>query len=346
MSARAQMPILSGILLKAEDGFLTASATDFEVGAELFVPANVMVEGAVVVPGRIFDAAIRALPDEEVTISLNRKDKMVSISAGGAKFSLLSMDATEFPDICVSSDAQKILASGEMLKNLISKTAFACGTDSSFTAISGVLLEVGGGKITMVGTNGHRLAKCGDTLVSDTKFSGIIPKRIMSELLRSLPDGEVDIRASNSEIGFSFEGGCFVSRLIAGKFPNYKKVTDLTFSKKAVVDSTAFAGALSRVGLIARSNEYSTVDLSFEQGKVTLFSFSPTVGKAVEDIEATFEGDPIKIRFNVSFLLDVLNVTSKGAITIELNEPLKPVAIRSEDKDFVYVVTPIRAART
>ncbi len=351
IASKPQTPILSGIYMKADEGLLEIQATDYEIGVILHVKAEVEKSGEIVVSGRYFYEVVRTLPDEEVIIEYDRSTEIIKISSGKSTFTLLSMKAGDFPQIYRMKEGKKFTINSIVLKELIRRTIFACATDETRPLFTGALLEVEGQKARMVATNSHRLAfdegSIEDEMTELKQY--VIPKRILEEIqhiLSSEIPEKVEITCTMSEMSFNTEHVYITTRLIEGRYPEYRRAIPSEFSKRVTLSTSSFLSAVSRVGLIARSSEYNTIKLMFNMGEVHIYSDNPVVGKAEETMQAVIEGDDIEIAFNASYLIDVLKTINSESFILELNDSLKPALVREPDnEDFLYVITPVRTKR-
>ena len=351
IASKPQTPILSGIYMKADEGLLEIQATDYEIGVILHVKAEVEKSGEIVVSGRYFYEVVRTLPDEEVIIEYDRSTEIIKISSGKSTFTLLSMKAGDFPQIYRMKEGKKFTINSIVLKELIRRTIFACATDETRPLFTGALLEVEGQKARMVATNSHRLAfdegRIEDEMPELKQY--VIPKRILEEIqhiLSSEIPEKVEITCTMSEMSFNTEHVYITTRLIEGRYPEYRRAIPSEFSKRVTLSTSSFLSAVSRVGLIARSSEYNTIKLMFNMGEVHIYSDNPVVGKAEETMQSVIEGDDIEIAFNASYLIDVLKTINSESFILELNDSLKPALVREPDnEDFLYVITPVRTKR-
>ncbi len=348
IASKPQTPILSGIYIHANDDGLEIQSTDYEIGVILHVKAEVEKPGEIVVSGRYFYEVVRTLPDEEVMIEYDRSTEIIKISSGKSTFTLLSMKASDFPKIIPMREGKKFTVNSVVLKELIRRTIFSCATDETRPLFMGALLEIEGNKVRMVATNSHRLSFDEGNIESELEGLSqyVIPKRILEEIqhiLSSEIPEKVEITCTQSEMSFNIERLYITTRLIEGRYPEYRRAIPSEFSKRVTLSTASFLSAVSRVGLIARSSEYNTIKLMFNMGEVHIYSDNPVVGKAEETMQAAIEGDDIEIAFNASYLIDVLKIINSESFILELNDSLKPALVREPDNEnFIYVITPVR----
>ena len=348
VSAKPQMPILSGIYMKAEGSTLELQANNFEMGIITKIPVNTEDPGEIVVTGKYLQEVVRKLSGETVNISHDESQHIANIKSDTANFKLLSMSSEDFPKVKSPETFSTFSIRAATLKNLIRKTAYACANEEVRPVFTGCCLELAGNSVSMIATNTHRLAIMKDTLEAELEnLAFIIPSKTLWELFKMLdvsdPSNSVTIECSRKNISFTFDNIFMTSRLIDGQFPPYDKVILKTAETTATVKVSEMMDAVDRVALISKETEYNTIRFIFTQEGINISSDSPEVGRAEEQISARIEGADIDISFNVKYIVDVLKVIDTEECIIRLNKPLSPVDIREKDRnDFIYVVTPVR----
>lgn len=332
-------PILSGIYLKASSSCLELQATDYTLGIITKIPANVEVEGETVIVGKKLLEIVQKLSGEVVTIST--QENSAEIFSGGSKFSLLIMNAEDFPKIKVEESDEKITLRQFQFKNLVSKTAFAASKDDGRPIFTGVLLKFEGEKLTFAATNTHRLAVATERISAQLNGEFIISAKVLQEIA-SMIDGadEITLVHSGSKIFFTFGNLLVTTRIIAGVFPPYEKVFPKENEIFATVDVEEFKNALDRVAVIAKETEYQTVNFLFANNELKISARSNEVGKAEENISAEIKCGEMDIGFYFGYWTDVLKVVDAEKITIGMSKELAPVDFQTEN--FHYVVTPVR----
>ena len=348
-SSKPQMPILSGIYLKATNSMLELQATNYDLGLIAKIHANVDSPGQIVLSGRYLQEVARKLPGELVNFNLNKEENIAQIQSNQAKFTLLSMNASEFPVIPYFEGTLDFTMKNNTLCNLIKKTSFACATDENRPVFTGCYMEVNDTTVTMAATNMHRLAVKSETFdnpIGNIKI--IIPSKSLNELLHIINSeipSDVHITCSHNKISFAFDNIYMTSRLIEGAFPDYQRVIPNDYATKAAINTEEFSAAVDRVSLISRSNEYNIMRLSFTRDQVHISSNNPDIGNAEETVKAEVEGPDVNIAFNAKYITDVLrNIDTEDCI-FYLNQSLNPLTIRENNNDtFTYVATPVKTA--
>ncbi len=346
ISSKPSTPIFSGIHFICTKEKLEIQAMDLNMAISYTIDASVAEPGEIVVSAKHFTDLIRRLPGETVTINKNKEKNTLKIESGKAEFQLLLMNEDDYPKFPEFNGEKTITLEDEKIKDLIRKTIFACSTDGSRPLFTGILLELQDEKITFVGTNTHRLAVKSTPYKDKEVMNIIIPSRVLGEISRNLTGDipqEVKISLLKNQIMVVIDNIVIVSRLIDGKFPDYRRVIPPNFSVKAKFNIKEMAGAVERVSLFSIDGDYSIVKISVEGDEIILTSSSPEVGNGREVISCTSEGGNLNVAFNSSYILDILKNLDSEEATLCMNTSLSPVCIRSEEeKDYIYIVTPVR----
>ncbi len=348
VSTQTTLPILSGILLKTEGDKLKLAGTDLEMGIEYFVEANIIKEGAIVLPARYFSGIIKELPNEKIILEMNSATNSVFLKCGNSKFNINGSPADEFP-LLPKIDANKSFKMEQnKLQLMIEQVDFAVSKDDGRPFLTGGLLLAEDGEIKLITTDTYRLAYRKSSLnQEDINVEDIIiPGQTLSELRRLLTDTdeEVEICVTDNQILFSFAGISFHSRLIEGNFPNYKYVIPNTNKSKVEIDKNELLHATRRASLLAREDA-NIVKFNFGEDKVTITANAPEVGQAYEEVPNKLTGQETEIAFNANYLLDVLKVIDEEEVVLELSGPLSPGVIKNKERDdYIYVIMPVRSA--
>jgi DNA polymerase-3 subunit beta len=339
------LPILSHFLLTAQNDGVVIHATDLELGYKGRLETTVNKPGTVTLPARKMYDILRELPaGESVTLSVENQG-WARITAGSAAFKVPCLPAEEYPALPPVDDADFTPLDHEMFEDMIRQTAFATSHDETRYTLSGVLFMCDGSNLTMVATDGHRLAYSTRPVSLGKELRVIVPRKALEEVSRFASDSdakEIDIAALENHLVFRRGQATLVTRLIEGQFPDYEGVIPKDFSKRVVVEHERLTRALRRVSLL--SNEKTKpVKIEFEPNSLTLRSNTPEMGEAVEQLPAEYDGEPMHMGFNAKYLLDVMNALTQDKLVLELNDPLSPGVIRPhEDDQYFYVIMPMR----
>lgn len=346
IASKPSTPIFSGIHLLTKDNKLEIQAMDLNVAIACTIEADITEPGEILVSAKHFAELVRKLPGEAITVTKNKENNTIKVVSGKSEFQLLLMDEEEYPKFPEFDGNQTITLEDEKIKELIKKTIFACSNDEARPLFTGILVEIQDGMITFVGTNTHRLAIKSLPQEAAEPMSMIIPAKVLNEISRNLVSElpqHVQISLLYNQIMVIIDNTVIVSRLIEGKFPDYRKVIPPKFAVRTTVNVKEFAGAVERVALFSNEGDYSIIKVSVDSEEITITSSSPDVGTGREVIGCATEGDKLNVAFNSKYILDILkNLESEEAI-LEMNTSLSPVCIKSaQEADYTYIVTPVR----
>jgi len=346
---KTTIPILSNLLVEAKGNRLTITATDLELSIRTSCEAKVKKEGAGTIPAKKLLELVKLLPEEEIKFKL-LDNHWVHITCDRRNYKLVGMSKENFPALPGFPHAMvKIPAA--LLSDVIAKTTFAISLEESRYTLNGALLVLKPASLTMVATDGHRLAM----VERDHKFEGfsnetrvLVPKKAMTEVQRLAQgtgaDGQVEFAQDESHLFFQFGGRLLTSRKLTGQFPNYEAVLPRDANKTLVLEKAELQSALRRVSQLADQRSHAVKFMMSTEG-LEVSSSSPEYGEAKEIIEKEFKGETIAIGFNAQYLLDFLAAAAEGQISFELKDEqsagqLRPVG--DETSRYRYVVMPMR----
>ncbi|MGH9683161.1 MAG: DNA polymerase III subunit beta [Candidatus Acidiferrales bacterium] len=346
---KTTIPILSNLLCEAKGNHLTITATDLELSIRTSCDAKVKKEGAGTIPAKKLLELVRLLPEGEIRFKL-LENHWVQITCDRKNYKLVGMSKENFPALPSFPQALVRIPS-KLLADLIAKTTFAISLEESRYTLNGALLVVKPGSLTMVATDGHRLAM----VETDHKFDGLssetrvlVPKKAMTEVQRLAAqagdDGVIEFAQDESHLFFQFGARLLTSRKLTGQFPNYEAVLPRDANKTVVLERGELQDALRRVSQLADQRSHA-VKFTLANEGIEISASSPEYGEAKEAIEKEFKGDPISIGFNAQYLLDFLAAAADGPISFELKDEqsagqLRPVG--DESSRYRYVVMPMR----
>lgn len=346
ISSKPSTPIFSGIHLIADDNILEIHAMDLNMAIACTIEADVKEKGEIVVSAKHLSELMRKLPGENVTISKNKEEKTINVQSGKSDFQLLLMNEDDYPKFPEFNADKKIVIEDEKIKELIKKTIFSCSNDEARPLFTGILVEIQDGKITFVGTNTHRLSIKTMDQAGGENMSMIIPSKVLLEIARNLTGElpqEVNLSLLNNQIMVKIDKVTIVSRLIEGKFPDYRRVIPPAFNIKTLFNVKELAGAVERVSLFSSDGDYSIIKVSVGNNEIVVSSSSPDVGKGREVIECQTNGENINVAFNSKYILDILKNLNDEQATMELNTALSPACIKpTVESNYIYIVTPVR----
>ena len=355
VSARSTIQLLGGILLEAADGALRLSATDMEISVQTSSPAEVEEEGRVVIPARIFNDIVRALPAGSFSLEHDDSGGTVRLAAGENEYRIRTYAADDFPQLPGFDAEAAFRMSGEVLVETVEKVSRSYSRDETRPVLTGILISFEENWVRMVTTDSYRLS-IKETELATTAFEGsreaIIPARAMQEVSRIFSgseEEEVEVSLSENQALFRVGDVLFGTRLIDGNFPEYRRLLPTTFEREISVSREELMRTLRRVNLFAQSQTPPVpVSLSFSEGAVEVIVRNGEVGEAHERLEATSEDDFL-ISFNPGYLLDGVSAVDTEKVVFKLNEALKPGLIvpgenggTGEEPDFLYLIMPMR----
>lgn len=342
---RNTMPILSHFLLEAHKSGSYMIATDLETALKEPLDIKVEKEGKICIPARKMFEIVREVDTELSCESVD--DQWVKLKAGASSFRLACLSAKEFPAWPGMEDMEEITINPKILLEVIDKTVFAAGESDTRYTLNGILFHViPGGNLSVVGTDGHRLAMIAKTIEGSVREErkNIIPRKAAIELRKLLDKAEENIRVTfcKNHIMFSIGNIQFLTRLIEGTYPNYEQVIPTGNEKKVVLQKDAFAKTLRRVSIMSKERS-NAVRLDLTENLVVITSSNPDMGEAQDELPVDYTGENLSLGFNARYLIDILAAMSSEHIALEMQAPLSPVLVKDEkDKDYRCVIMPMR----
>jgi len=348
---KTTIPILSNYLFEASGDKLSLTATDLDLSLRTACNAKVKKEGSCTIPARKLYDYVKLLPDAEITIKL-LENHWVSIRCGRSNTKMVGMAKSNFPSLPVFPTAGVVKIPAQVLRAMIAKTGFAIANEESRYTLNGALMVLKPESITMVATDGHRLAHIER---NGEKFEGVsgemktlIPKKCMDELkllVDSTDDVEtIDFAKDESTLFFRIGPRLLTSRQLTGQFPNFEAVLPKDNNKHVSLNGDDFSAAIQRVDQF--SDERSrAVRLRLEKGELKLSASSTDSGESEDSIETPYQGDGLTIGFNATYILDFLKAVGSGDVSLELKDPQSAGQLRplgSDDYKYRYIVMPMR----
>ncbi|MBT8040634.1 MAG: DNA polymerase III subunit beta [Xanthomonadales bacterium] len=329
---RQTLPVLANFLISARDGKLSVTGTDMEVELITTVDADVDTGGETTVPARKLVDIVRMLPDGVKITFAPDGDKLI-VASGKGRYTLATLPATEFPATDQVETLEVINIQEVSLKNLLDKTAFAMANQDVRYYLNGLLFDFHDNQLTAVATDGHRLALC--DLGSDVGMAEerqlIVPRKGVLELSRMLSDSDdaVELAIGKNHIRLVKGSSVFTSKLIDGRFPEYRAVIPKGTDKHIKIDREAFTRALQRASILS-NEKYKGVRLEAEGGRIKIIAHNPQHEEAIEELEADLNFDNMAIGFNVTYLLDALLAIDTETVLMELKDANSSCLISAE----------------
>lgn len=340
------MPVLSNVLLEAEDNTLTLTGTNMEVELVARVaPVHVDQPGRITVPARKLADICRALGDE-APIDLALEGDRLHLRAGKSHFTLSTLPAEHFPNVEDDEESFRLELPRKELGRMLDATAFAMAQQDVRYYLNGLLLEVDSGHVRTVATDGHRLAMAHmdmETACPELR-QVIVPRKGVLELARLLDDEQapVTLVIGDNHLRATVGSYTFTSKLIEGKFPDYNRVIPRGGDKEVIADRSTLKSTLQRAGILSHEN-IRGVRLNLAPGELQVFANNPDQEQAEDALPVEYQGESLQIGFNVGYLVDVMNALDDDSVKITLSNPNSSALIESgQDDGCLYVVMPMR----
>jgi len=348
---RQTLPVLSNVLLVLKDSELSLTGTDLEV--ELVGRVQVdeaRQHGEITVPARKLLDICKSLADNAI-IEVSLKDAKLMIRSGRSRFTLITLPASDFPAVEEEPDTFSINIAQSRLRELLDSTSFAMAQQDVRYYLNGMLFEVGTEYLRVVATDGHRLAM--ETMAMNNEISEIqqmiLPRKGIVELGRLLgeEDGEIALTFGRNHIRASVPEFIFTSKLVDGKFPDYNRVLPKGGDRVMIGDCEVLRQAFARASILS-NEKYRGVRVILSNGELKILANNPEQEEAEEEVPVTYEGEPLEIGFNVSYLIDVLSTLTSEQVKITLSNPNSSALVEAnkgednEGSDALYVVMPMR----
>jgi DNA polymerase-3 subunit beta len=329
---RQTLPVLANFLVSARNGKLSITGTDMEVELKTAVDVQVDGEGETTVPARKLVDIVRMLPEGVNITAVSEGDKL-TVSSGKGRYTLATLPATEFPATDQVETLETLNIQEDKIKRLLDKTAFAMANQDVRYYLNGLLFDFHDNNLTTVATDGHRLALCDlnvDLGVAEERQL-IVPRKGVLELTRMLSDSKdtVELALGKNHIRLVKDSAVFTSKLIDGRFPEYRAVIPKGTDRHIMIDRESFTRALQRASILS-NEKYKGVRLEAAGNSVKIIAHNPQHEEAVEELEADLNFDQLAIGFNVTYLLDALTAIDADTVLMELKDANSSCLISSE----------------
>jgi DNA polymerase III subunit beta len=347
VSTRSSIQTLSGVMIREEGGAVELQATDMEIGIRVKVDAEVESgTQPIVLPGRLLLDVVRSLPNDDLGIEYRSQTQDVEIVSGTAKFHLRTLPTEDFPKLPEPEDAASVSVPAPAFIETVNRVGRAASRDEARPHLTGVLVSASGNELRMVATDSYRLAvketKLESALAGELEVN--VPVRALQELTRvAAADGVETIEVTAKENQVIFRAGDVVlsSRLIEGRFPNYKQLLPESYEHELRLSRSELLDVVKRISLMAQKN--APLRMKFEEGALEVSAETPDIGEASESLPAPFKGETLEIGFNPEFLQDGLDSAESEELIFKLISPHRPGLIQSgDDGGFIYLVMPVR----
>ena len=348
---RTTIPILSNVLLRAQEGSLTLRATDLDLEITEAQPADVERPGATTLPAHTLYDIVRKLHDgAQVSLEMTGDTSQLTLRSGKSRFNLQCLPEADFPSLDAGEPSHRFTVAAGDLKKLIEKTQFAISTEETRYYLNGIFLHTmdveGRTVLRAVATDGHRLARV-EVPAPDgsTGMPGVIlPRKAVAEVQKLIEtaDAEVSVALSATKARFTFGNVVLTTKLIDGTFPDYARVIPTGNDKLLKVDRGPFANAVDRVSTIS-SERGRAVKLSLTDGRLTLSVTNPDSGSATEELDVEYDSPSLEIGFNARYLLDIAGQLDSDTAVLKLADAGSPTLVQDQEGGAaLYVLMPMR----
>lgn len=344
VSSRTTLPILSNVLIEASDEGLRFTTTDLDVGVSGVAVAEILKPGATTLPVKRLVNIVRELPSAEVEITIDGKN-VATIKSGPSLFKIIGLSDNEFPPLAAFDEAKEYTIPQEIFRNGLKKTSYAISTDETRYVLNGIYTSFKEGKLTLVATDGRRLAMMDHELEfpSSHEVDFIVPTKAVQELQRHLSsEGEMLLKLADNQVCFEIGSSVIVSKLIEGNYPNYRQVIPGEPKERLTLGREQLLETARRVSLLS-SEKSNSVKLTFGDNQVDVTANSPDIGEANEVLEVKYSGAQFSIAFNPEFLMAPLKSLEEEMIHLDLIDEMSPGVLRTDD-NFLYVLMPMRVS--
>ena len=343
VAVKSNLASIEGILFVAENGTLTLTGYDFEMGIKTTFECDVEMEGDIVLSANLLGNIVRKSTADEISIECD--DKMnCKIKCGMTEYNIKGIDSTDYPDFPTPAQDNSIKIENRLFCEMVDYVIYAVSQDEKRPAHTGVLVKLENRKLTMVALDGYRLAVCEREVDFEGNFSMIVPAKAMNEVRKIVgdTDGKLTIFANRRYIIFNAKEFIVLSRLLEGEFLDYNKAIPKNFAIKATANTREFINVIDRVSLIITERLKNPVKLNISDDFISV-KCSTEIGAVYDEISAEVEGGELEIGFNNKYLLDALKASRKDELVFEFTGSLSPCVIRPKDSDdFTYLVLPVR----
>lgn len=349
---RTSMPILSNVLLEATESSLHVTATDLEVGMKSSYPADVTAPGRITVGAKKLYEIVKELPSQIITFSTKEND-WVEIKCGKVHFNIVGLSPDEFPYFPAIKEESLFEIESTLLKGMIEKTSYAICNDDTKYNLNGLFTKVevnpdNSQVLKMVATDGHRLSIANGALKGSAGpelLKGVIlPKKGIYELKKITEEDSGTLMFGFMENSAVIKRGdsYMVMRLVDGEFPDYNRVIPVANDRTITVNKDEFTHSVRRMAILS-SEKFKGIMLEISASSIKISSSNPELGDAMEEIDVTYGGDPLAVRFNARYLLDVLAVAETESVDMKFKDELSPsIIVPQNSNSFLAVIMPMR----
>lgn len=345
--AKSSLPILSSILITAENGLLKLTSTDLRMTIEQELEeCEIEEEGKVTLRAHLFSNLLSNLPKGDVVIKSVGENQVV-VKSGRTEVKYITMPPEEFPPVMFVDDVEPIVVSESLLLDMFRKVAFAVCTEEARYSLTGVLFEINDGNLTIVATDGKRMSlrREKECVPIKRNVRMTIPERAVKELMSQMDGtGDVKVFGGEARASFVFNKTRLTSSLIEGTFPNYEVVIPRDYSRHVIIKTDEWKSLLKR----AEAMKSMSVKILVQKGRMDIEVQNPEVGEFSDILEVEYDGDEVKTGFNIEYLVDVADHVTTDKLVMSVKDGSSPCVIKpltpeaEGDERYINVIMPVR----
>ncbi|MDR2849280.1 MAG: DNA polymerase III subunit beta [Verrucomicrobiota bacterium] len=342
VSAKGTLQILQNALIQAEDSRLCITTTDLDISERCFVECEVEQSGSTTLPIRRLASIIRELDEGKIMVEIGDDDVAI-VQASSSYFKIIGMSVRDFPPVPAAEGKFCYRVDQGVLREMLRKTSYAVSQDETRRVLNGVLLAFKDNKLTMVATDGRRLALVEHEIEfpPEAEAEMILPTKAVSELMRILGnEGDLKVYAQKNQVVFEIGTTVVSSKLIDGVYPNYRQVIPGACEERVVIEREALLSALRRVSVVTTDKSNAT-RLTFSANQLTISINTPDVGEGRDTVPVKYAGKEVSIIFNPEYVMDPLKNIDDDEVFIEMNDGHSPALLKC-NVPFLYVLMPLR----
>ena len=342
VAGKGSLPILQNVLIEAKDGALTMTTTDLDISIRSSTPCEVMSEGGTTIPVKFLFNAVAKVVEGDVEVEVDDNNR-ATICAGNAKFKFAGLPESDFPKLPQDENAFVYKIQQATFKDMLRKVSYASSQDDTRRTLTGVLMSFKNQKLTMVATDGRRLALVEQEVEfpKDAEQDIVLPSKAVAELQRTLNGGgELEMMVQKTQICFKVESLMIYTKLMDEIYPNYRQVIPVDERQEILVDRQLLLDALDRARVMSMDEAHST-KLIFSSGKLTVSSAASDIGEAKDEVPIKYAGETIEILFDPTYVMDCLKAIDDDEVSINLADGHAPAVIKCSIP-FIYVLMPLR----
>lgn len=342
VSAKGSLQILSNALIQVSDKQMCITTTDLDISVRCFVECEVEQPGSTTLPIRRVASIIRELDEGKILVEVN-EDDVATVQCGSSFFKIIGLPMRDFPPVPATEGKYCYRIDQGAFREMLRKTSYAASLDETRRVLNGVLLAFKENKLTMVATDGRRLALVEHEIEfpPEAETEMILPTKAVSEMMRILgSEGDLKIYAQKNQVVFELGQTMLSSKLIDGVYPNYRQVIPSGCDERVTIERELLLAALRRVSVVTTDKSNAT-KLTFSANQLTITTNTPDVGEGRDTVPVKYAGKEISIIFNPEYVMDPLRNIDDDEIFIEMNDGHSPALLKCSIP-FLYVLMPLR----